>query len=148
MIRVPFRRRTTPARRGIVAVEFALVAPLLGTLFIGMTELSRGMMVLKMLSDSARMGCRTGIQRDKGNSDIISDAQNILGDNGISATNVTVTITVTDPSGVTLSDSLGAASGSVVSVQVSVPVSAVMWTSGYFLKSSWLQSQTVVMMKQ
>lgn len=138
-----------PVRRsGVVAVEFAVIAPFLAVLFLGMTELSRGMMVLKMLSDSARTGCRTGIQRDKGNTDITADAQNILGDNGVSATSVTVTVVVTDPNGNTLSDSLLAPAGSKVSVQVSVPVSAVMWTTSFFLKSTWIESQTVVMMKQ
>jgi len=137
-----------PGRNGIVAVEFAVIAPFLALLFLGMTELSRGMMVLKMLSDSSRMACRTGIQRDKGNSDITTDAQNILGDNGVSANSVNVTIVVIDPNGVTLSDSLQAPAGSKVSVQVSVPVSAVMWSTSFFLKSTWLESQTVVMMKQ
>src|SRR5215471_18457848 len=73
-------------RRGAAVVEFAFVCPLLALVVMGMTELSRGFMVKVMLSDAARKGCRTGIQRDKGNSDIVSDCTNIMRDNNLDST--------------------------------------------------------------
>jgi Flp pilus assembly protein TadG len=135
-------------------VEFALVAPLLGLLIIGMFELSRGMMAKSTLCNAARKGCRTGILRQYGNSDIINDSTNILRDNGYDATKFnppsvgTITITVTDPNGNTLSDALDAPPGSTVSVQVSIPVSSVMWATSFFLTATTIESDVMVMMKQ
>jgi hypothetical protein len=60
-----------------------------------------------------------------------------------------VNITVTDPSGNVLAESLDAPSGSVVSVQVCIPVSSTAWVAPFYLGSgSTLESETVVMMKQ
>jgi Flp pilus assembly protein TadG len=140
-----FARRS---RAGVVVLEFALVAPFLLFLFLGMCELSRALMVQNMLSNAARTGCRTGIQRDKGNTNIIADVQSTLGDNKLPLSAVTITNTVTDPKGTTLNDSLLAPAGSVVSVQVSIPVAAVSWVPSLFLGTSRLESELVVMMKQ
>ncbi len=143
------------SRSGAAAVEFALLAPILVTVLLGMIELSRATLVKVMLSDAARKGCRTGIQRDKGNSDITADCTNIMQDNGFDTTKFNpannlgaINITVTDPFGNPLTDSLDAPSGSIVSVQVSIPVSSTTFISPQFLGATWLESQTVVMMKQ
>jgi Flp pilus assembly protein TadG len=141
-------------QRAIAAVEFALVAPLLAVLFMGMMELSRALMVKVTLSDAARKACRTGIQRDKGNNDITNEVINIMNDNGYDTTRFnppslgSITINVTDPNGVALSDSLDAPSGSTVSVQVSIPVSSTTWVTQVFLPDGSFESETVVMMKQ
>jgi Flp pilus assembly protein TadG len=151
-------------RRGIAAAEMAMVAPLLATIIVGMLECSRGVMVKETLSNAARKGCRTGIQRTTASIDIYNDCVNIMRDNGFDSTLFSpappsgavsgttyigsVTIAVTDPNGTTLADALGAPSGSEVSVQVSIPISAVMWVTSYFLQASSLESETVVMMKQ
>jgi hypothetical protein len=122
---------------------------------LGMIELCRGTMVKVMLSDAARKGCRTGIQRDKGNADITADSTNIMLDNGFDSTKFdptnnlgSINITVTDPNGKTLADSLDAPSGSIVSVQVSIPVSSTTWVPSRFLATGSIESETVVMMKQ
>jgi Flp pilus assembly protein TadG len=163
-LRGTFNRTGKSIRRGIAAAEMAMVAPLLATIIVGMIECSRGVMVKETLSNSARKGCRTGIQRTTASVDIYNDCLNIMRDNGFDSTLFdpappsgsvhgqsyvgSVTITVTDPSGTTLTDVLGAPSGSQVSVQVSIPVSSVMWVTSYFLQASQLESETVVMMKQ
>src|SRR6266852_2724713 len=102
-------------RRGAALVEFALVSPILAMVLMGMIEVSRGIMVKVMLSDAARKGCRTGIQRDKGNPDIVSDCTNIMTDNNFSSSQFnpsggtgSITIVVTDPSGNVLAESLDA----------------------------------------
>jgi Flp pilus assembly protein TadG len=147
-------RARTGRSRGIAAVEFAMVAPLLGMLVLGMLELSRGMMVKQTLCDAARKGCRTGILHQYGNSDIINDATNIMTDNGYDSTKFnppslgSITITVTDPSGNTLADALDAPEGSTVTVQVSIPISSVTWVTSYFLTATEIESDTMVMMKQ
>jgi Flp pilus assembly protein TadG len=142
-------------RRAAATVEFALIAPFLGMILMGMFELGRAMMVKTILSDAARKACRTGIQRDKGNSDIVADATNVMNDNGFGSSLFSpgsigsVNITVTDPNGNVRAESLDAPSGSVVSVQVSIPVSSTAWVAPFYLGSgSTLESETVVMMKQ
>lgn len=161
----PLLRLQDRDRPGIAAVEFALVmAFILCPVFLAMCELSRGMMVKDILSDSARRGCRTGIQRTNGNSQIIADATKIISDNNIPTGNVQVTITLAVPSTITPQNPMGtpptdsnnnpitdaqyAPPGTALFVQVSVPVSDVMWVSSYFLSSSSLVSETMVMMKQ
>jgi Flp pilus assembly protein TadG len=151
-------------RWGIAATELAMVAPLLGTIFVGMMELSRGVSVKETLSNAARKGCRTGIQRNTSSTDIFNDCVNIMRDNGFDSTTFnpappvnpnnrttyvgTVTISVTDPNGNTLTDALGAPQGSQVTVQVSIPISSVMWVTSFFLTQTELESETMVMMKQ
>jgi len=144
-----------PGRRvGIAAVEFAVVAPLLISLFLGMTELSRGMMVKVALNNAARKGCRAGIMGNRGSTDILNDVIDVMRDNGFDSSRFnppnpgSVVITVTDPSGKTLSDALDAPTGSIVSVQVTIPVSSTMWLTAIFLKQAQLESEVVVMMKQ
>jgi Flp pilus assembly protein TadG len=136
-------------------VEFAIVTPLLALILLGMIELCRATTVKVILSDAARKGCRTGIQRDKGNADIVTDCTNIMLDNNFNSTKFSpsnhlgaIAITVTDPKGNNLADSLDAPSGSIVSVQVSIPVSSTTLLRSFFLTEGSLESETVVMMKQ
>jgi Flp pilus assembly protein TadG len=146
----------SPGQRNATAIiEFALVAPFLCLILMGMFELGRAMMVKATLSDAARKGCRTGIKRDKGNSDITAQVFDVMIDNGYDSSKFnpptlgSITITVTDPSGNVLPDSLDAPSGTIVSVQVSIPVSSTTWVTPFYLGSGAnLESETVVMMKQ
>ena len=142
-------------RLGAAVAEFAIVCPLLVVVLLGMIELCRGTMVKVMLSDAARKGCRTGIQRDKGNADIVADCTNIMLDNNFGSTKFnpsgnlgSITIVVKDPNGNVRAESLDAPSGSSVSVTVSIPVSSTTWVPNLFLKNGSLESETVVMMKQ
>jgi hypothetical protein len=143
-----------PRRCGAAVVEFAVIAPLLVLWLLGIVELSRGIMVKVMLSDAARKGCRTGIQRDKASSDIISDCTTIMRDNNFNSSQFnpnsvgSITITIADPNGNILNDALDAPSGSIVSVRVSIPVSSISLVPNIFLSAGSLESETVVMMKQ
>src|SRR5688572_19458855 len=47
-------------RRGAAALEFAVVAPLLFLFFFGIVEFGRAMMVLSVVTNSARSGVRAG----------------------------------------------------------------------------------------
>src|SRR5207248_9866775 len=124
-------------------------------------EICRGTMVKVMWSGAARKDCRTGIQRDQGNNyiddlhpGIIKECTDIMRDNGFDASKFnpnglgTINVTVTDPNGNVLADSLDAPTGSIVQVQVSIPVSSTTWVPNLFLSSGSLESETVVMMKQ
>jgi len=132
----------------------ALLAPFLIAVMLGMFEIGRGLMVRQTLSAAARKGCRTGILHQYGNSDVINDATNVMRDAGFDATLFNppqigaITITVTDPNGNTLADSLDAPEGSTVSVQVTIPVSSIKWVTTTFLTGTMVESDAVVMMKQ
>ena len=147
-------RRGQPGRAGGAAVELALLAPFMIAVMLGMFEIGRGLMVKQTLSSAARKGCRTGILHQYGNSDITADVTNILRDAGFDATKFNppsvgaITITVTDPNGKTLAESLDAPEGSTVSVQVTIPVSSIKWVSTVFLTGTMVESDAVVMMKQ
>ncbi len=151
--------RTAAAAVECAIVSIFILAPLLG----GMFELGRAMLAKETLCNAARKGCRTGIMKQYGSSDIYNDALNIMQDNGY-GTNLfnpappgggsgsgyigAINITVTDPNGNSLSDALDAPPGSTVTVQVSIPVSSVLWVSSFFLSATSLESDVIVMMKQ
>ena len=144
-------RRT---RSAVAAVEMAFVVPILALIAVGMFELSRGVMVREILTGAARMGCRTGIIHQYGNSNIINDATTAMQNSGFDTTLFNpptlgaINITVIDPSGNSLPDALDAPPGSMVSVQVVIPTSSVNWVTSYFLTGNMLESNTMVMMKQ
>ena len=54
-------RSRPKARRGATIVEFALVAPLLFLVVIGMVEFGRMVMVQQILTNASREGARQGI---------------------------------------------------------------------------------------
>src|SRR3990172_1866136 len=112
-------------RRGAAAVEFALVAPLLFLLiFLPMFEFGRGLMVSELVTNAARVRCRTGVLPATDNSDVTSAVNTTLSGQGI--TGATTTITVNGGS----SDVSSAQLGDVITVTVSVPYSNVSWIPG------------------
>lgn len=142
-------------RSAVAAVEMAFLAPIFALFMTGMFELSRGVMVKQTLTGAARKGCRTGILSQSGNSDIINDATDVMQDNGFSSSQFdpsngigAINITVTDPNGNTVSDAILAPAGSMVSVQVVIPSTSMNLVSYFFLTSSTVESDIVVMMKQ
>jgi Flp pilus assembly protein TadG len=141
-------------RSAVAAVEMAFVVPVLALIMVGMFELSRGVMVRQILTGAARKGCRTGILHQYGNINIINDVIDVMRDNGFDSTKFNpptigaINITVTDPNGNSLPDALNAPPGSTVSVQVVIPTTSVNWLTYYFLTSSMVESDLIVMMKQ
>jgi Flp pilus assembly protein TadG len=133
-----------PRRSGAAVVEFALLAPLLGVLVVGMIETSRGLLVKEILSDAARKGCRAGIQPAAASSAITADVNNILSDNQINSGDATVTVLV---NGVQ-ADASTAQQNDQISVKVSIPASKVSWGVSLFLGGGTIESETIVMMRQ
>jgi Flp pilus assembly protein TadG len=129
-------------RRGVSAVECAILAPFLATLVLGMLEIGRGLMVKEVLSDAAQKACRTAALPGKANSDVISEISNIMSDNSV--TGYSYTILVNGSS----TDVVNASRYDKISVKVSVPVSSVFWTTTFFLTATEVESETVVMMRQ
>lgn len=139
---LPITPRRPSPRRGVAAVEFALLAPVLGVMIIGMFELARAFMVKEMLTNAATIACRTASLPGKSNTDATTEITTTMADNSI--TGYTSTIQV---NGVTANAST-ASRYDKISVKVSVPVSNVFWISTFFLTSSMIESETVSMMRQ
>jgi Flp pilus assembly protein TadG len=140
-VRVPRAAR----RRGIAAVEFALVTPLLAGVIIGVLELNRGLMAKQILDQAARKGCETASLVLQNNATVIGDINNVLSSNNIDASAVTITILVNGAA----NDVIQSKFNDKISVSVSIPVSKVSWTSTYqYLVGSTVESETVIMSRR
>ena len=105
------RRRT--GRSGVVAVEMALVVPILLMLTFGLIEY--GWMFLKSqeLTNTVRRGARVAIRADSTTSDVETAIADLMTTAGLSGSGYSVTITPSDVS--------GAAAGDVIKVEISLP---------------------------
>lgn len=91
-------------RRGAVAVEFAIVAPVLVSIVFGITKVSEMYDVQNVLQTAAREGARfgamdrTGIVGEGGSSNdkLAQDVKNFLAAQGLSAVDTTVSVTHPD----------------------------------------------------
>ncbi|HEX5444462.1 MAG TPA: TadE family protein [Pirellulales bacterium] len=111
------RRRPARSRRGVAAVEFALVAPLFLILLLGVIEYGRMLVVQQVVNEAAREGVRAAVCAGAQTSDVLAAANDRLTASSISGAAVTVS---PSPPG-------SAANGDPVSVTVEVPFSAVSW---------------------
>ena len=147
-------------RSAVAAAEFALLAPFLAALVIGMCELGRSVMVKDILTDAARKGCRTGVMPNKTYQDILNDVTNVLTDNNITASSATITVQVASYNGTSTSPSWGSPTTVTsnssynpnpldeVSVKVSVPLANVLWFTPVFLPQGGIESETFTMLRQ
>lgn len=127
--------RSKAKRCGATATEFAIVAPLLLATFLGIIELSRGLMTVHLLTLSAQAGCRAGIVAGKSNSDISTAAYAALANTGISGE--TASVLVNEGA----SDASTAATGDEITVKVQVPFSSISWIPGSKYLSGNLKGQ-------
>jgi hypothetical protein len=87
-------------RRGAVAVEFAIVAPVLVAILLGMIELGRAFEAQNMLEVAAREGARFASMDREGlldpgqsaNAKMIADVKTMLASNGIPKDQISVEI--------------------------------------------------------
>ncbi len=134
----------TEVRTGLAVVEFAVIAPILVFVTLGMLEMARGMMVKEIMTDAARKGCRTGLLLTGSNAAVTSDVNAVLTNNNITASDATIQITVNGST----ADVSTAPAGAKISVKVSIPVSKVAWITPLFLPGQSIESEAVVMMSQ
>ncbi|MEZ6137513.1 MAG: TadE/TadG family type IV pilus assembly protein [Pirellulaceae bacterium] len=111
-----FRRHSNQAsRQGAAAVEFAVVAPLMILLTMGMMEIGRVVMVQQLLVNASREGARLavlpGIEEVEVQNQVIDDLESMA----IMGATVLVT---NDPN---------AAGGSSVTVDISIPAQDISW---------------------
>jgi hypothetical protein len=94
-------------RRGVVAVEFALVVPMFTVLVLGMIELGRGLEVSQVLSTAVREGARFAAMDEEDlllpgqtrNEKTIQDIRNFITAAGFPGSAVTVAISDADSPG-------------------------------------------------
>jgi Flp pilus assembly protein TadG len=118
-------------RRAAVTIELALVAPAFFFLVFGIIEVGRGFMVSHLLANAARDGCRAGVIMGTSTTHIEDLVNKTLTAQGVSGASVSVRIDGEEKEATT------AASGSKISVSVSIPVKDFTWMpGGAFLKGS------------
>jgi TadE-like protein len=99
-MRISRPNRERRQRRGAVAVEFAVVAPILVALLFGLIELGRAFEMQNMLEVAAREGARfASMDRDgllkpgqSANDKMVDDVKTLLASNGIPKDKITVAI--------------------------------------------------------
>jgi Flp pilus assembly protein TadG len=130
-----------------VAVEFALVVPIILSVMMGSIEFGRAFMVLDLLNNTARQGARTGAVSGRSNSDITTAVDTALtGASLPSRSNgTTLTIKVNGNS----VDASTAVSNDQISVTVAVTVSSISWMpTKWFLDQTTLLTGAVVMSRE
>ena len=110
-------KRNQRARRGAAVTEFAVVAPIMIMLTMGMIEIGRMVMVKQVMVNASREGARLGALPGTSNSEVTSRVQQELDSASITG----VSISVTPANLVT------APAGSQVKVLLSVPASQISW---------------------
>ncbi len=129
-------RRDGAARRATAAVEFALVAPVLLTVVIGIVEVGRAIMVQELLTNASREGARVaGNDTISSTSAVQAAVDNYL--SGARISGATTTVSPGPPS--------GASDGQPVTVTVTISYSQVAWSpSAWFLKGKTLAASTTM----
>src|SRR5438093_1490490 len=79
-----YRSRAGRSRQGTATVEFAIVAPLLVFLMLGMVEYGRLVMVQQMLTNAAREGARVAIIDGASMSQVQSAVETYLAQHSLS----------------------------------------------------------------
>lgn len=140
-----WKDRWHQGRRGAVTVEMALVLPIFTMLVFGIIEFGRGFMIMQLVTNAAREGCRRGIIDGSTNSDVTSYIQTFMQTAGnVAPANTTVTITVTPAAGnpANPGNSLALCSSrDLVTVKVQIPFSAVQLITGKYLAGKTLTGQ-------
>jgi hypothetical protein len=118
-----FSTRRGLKRRGVAAVEFAMVVPFFILLVFGMIEISRGIMVHQILINAAREGAREAILDGATVGDVRTVVANYLAGADISGSPADVS-----------PNPASAASRTAITVTVTVPANNVSWlvSSRYF----------------
>ena len=131
-----FNRGTlrTANRRGVAAVEFAIVAPLFFMLLVGIIEIGRALMVQQVLINASRVGAREAVTLSSTESAAIDAATDFAEGVGISGIDVDVS-----------PDPASAAAGDAITVDVAIDFAEVSWMPApWFMGGKTLTSSSVM----
>ncbi len=144
-IKLKFPRQAGRNKRlGAAAVEFCFIAPILVTLILAMIEFGRVMMVMEVLTNAAREGCREGVLPGSTSGDVTTTVNNYLNNSSITASNATTTVYVNGAAG----DPTSAVAGDQIKVSISLPFNSVSWLPVPLFMGGKTLSASVVMRKE
>ena len=106
-------------------MEFSIVIPVFILMILGIMEFGRGFMVIHLLTDAARKGCRSAAVLGSSTATITSTINDILTSGSIPGSATTITVKVNT----VIADASSAKSGDRIQVIVSVPASQVNFVS-------------------
>jgi Flp pilus assembly protein TadG len=145
MLRSEFGVRSRSRRHAAVAVEMAVVLPLLLMVILGIVEFGRAMMVSNLMTAAAREGAREAALPDRNDSEVKAVVVNRLTSTGIAATTADVKVYV---NGVE-KDASNAITGDNLTVTVTISVQRTTWLpTNLFLKSTDNLQGTAVMRRE
>ena len=125
-------------RRGVSAVEFAVILPVVVTLIFGMIELGRTLHVHHQIHEAARAGARLYSAWGNSETEIRDMVDAAMADSGIASSDYTVTLDPSDPN--TVEDLL-----TEVSVTVSVDFDDIGWLAGnWFMAGRTLEARATL----
>ena len=137
--------RWRQGRRGTVTVEMALVLPIFTMLVFGIIEFGRGFMIMQLVTNAAREGCRRAIIDGSTNTDVTNYIQTFMQSTAnVAPASTTVTITVTPATGNPANPSSNLAtcvSRDLVNVKVQIPFSEVQLITAKYLAGKTLTSE-------
>ncbi len=119
-------------RNGAVAVEMAIVLPVIFLLVLGAIEFGRAVMVTNVMTAAAREGARSGIVPNASNSEVTSAVRSMLRSSGLPDSRATITIKVNG----SVRDVTTAVNGDSISVRVTLPYGDVTWLPRPFFIAS------------
>ena len=129
------KRGQRVSRRGVAAVEFALVAPVFFLVVLGIIEFGRMAMVQQVLTNAAREGARVGVLDGSTKSKVVNAASQYL--DGAALRTATVEVSPDPP------DSAGY--GQPVTVTVTVLFDDVSWLPApFFLGGKNLTAEAIM----
>lgn len=129
-------------RKAAAMVEFALVLPILTVLSMGIAEFGQALKVGQLLSQATREGARVAITGEYTNAQVTQIVQNTLvASTAIDASDITVTITVTNPDGTPAGSNevSTAATDDLCKVEASIEFTSVNFVPTSFLGNSALK---------
>jgi len=134
------RKSRRRQRRGIAAVELAVVLPFLVAILLGALEVGRALDVQAMLENAAGVGGRQASTGVSTNTQVQQAVTNYLKFAGLPTQNVTVTVTDLTTFGPAATQ---AAQMDVLQVTVTIPFQDVRWAvSGFFISNNSMLSAT------
>lgn len=137
--------RSKKARRGVAAVEMALVLPVFLLVSLGIIEYGRAMMTANLVTNAAREGARVAAINGSTNTDVENAVTSFLTTSlGISSGQITTNITITAATGNPnpMNQCANANLRDLIVVEVRVPYSAVALIPASYLQSVILSARS------
>jgi Flp pilus assembly protein TadG len=120
----PLRAGLPGRRRAATAVEFALLAPAVFLFIIGIIEVGRGFMVIHLLHNSAREGCRAAVVPNATSDGIAAQVDASLKAQGVSGATVSIQVNGAEKEAST------AKANDKITVEITIPVEDFTWVPG------------------